>query len=267
MITTFETAKENINKVTDEDVARAQRKICHENDGKTPKGSFVSYLQASKDRNFLQYATTDPYISHKFKVDMTKPITKEDAAIISSAVMKRDLGRIKKGSFAAIYQSCADRNEKHKQLGIPIESRVQTYGPNPMPKDIASEMQSKEAAKNKGIIAKDSLAALAQSAADRHIFQEKYYEREIEDIQESIVKMGFPTKKQAKHLESVTSKENEGAIPIRSTAATVQSMVDAEEASSSAEENLEPNVQNAAITDRSDVNKKRSHVPRAFNSF
>jgi len=129
-----------------------------------------------------------------------------------------------------------------------------------MPYDLARKLQSEEARRNDGKIAKDSLASLALSAADKFLNQETTYEHEIEDIQESIEQIGFPTKKQAQMLESLTAKSHGGKIPVHSAAAVVQSLVDQEETSS--EDTV--TAQDTAITSRPDVNKKRSHVPRSL---
>jgi hypothetical protein len=155
-------------RLTKSEVADLQREICKQNDGKTPKNSFVAKAQAAADRNInLTSDTTDPTITRHFSKDGTKKVTKGLATKVASTVASCNKGIVKKGSFAARLQSAADRNDIQPETDDALISMLDIRGPHPITKDHARELQRSESLQNNGKTLKGSDAALAQSAADK----------------------------------------------------------------------------------------------------
>ena len=241
-------------RVTKKEVRVLQTEECKQHGGKTLKGSLTAKLQSAADRNAKNAVTSDPKIASLYQPDTQKKLTKREAARITSMVAKNNKGVTPKGSFAALAQSAADKGEYYKENNDPISAYIESTGPKPITKEIASSIQSSEALKNNGKIEKGSFAALVQSAADKI-----EVEQAADDLQQQFSKSRHPVTKQKE--AAIQSKSAKKKAKGKSTETLAQSEADRAIHELSYNPN-DPNAVNSNITARAELAKSsRENYP------
>lgn len=110
--------------VTKDDASRLASFTAKRSKGRVSKGSFAARLQSAADRN-ERYEDEATDITVIMEVSGPFPITKEYAIDLQQATAKRNDGKVRKGSTAALAQSAADRMI---QLEIEEKKKIGNFG-------------------------------------------------------------------------------------------------------------------------------------------